>query len=252
MFCCALAGLLVACRAPSSEQTVSVPSPSPVPGLSPVPSPSPVPETIAQITEIQKQPVSVRPPNVQTEEPAKEGMNLSAGATIRTQRPALAHIDLKNGLGFRIGGDAVLTLQPDNRLNLTQGDMITWVEPGKKVPTEIVTPAAVAGIRGTTVFVKIPPDPKKEGILFFTWEGSVAVRLPDQAETLELKTGEEVRIRPGERDLRQIRRRIRRLNPREWQARLQEDRLLRRFRRPLPTQSIIERIKPGQVALPEG
>ena len=52
-------------------------------------------------------------------------MGLNVGETIRTEGEALADIALVNGLGFRIGGDAMLTLQPDNRPNLESGDMIT-------------------------------------------------------------------------------------------------------------------------------
>jgi hypothetical protein len=238
-----LAGLLAACT-PSAPDTASTTV------ISPTASPTAVSNPIAKISEIQKLPVFVRLLNTTQEEPAKEGMGLQVGETIRTQGQALTQIDLDNGLAFRLAGDAVLKLQHDNRLNLTAGDMITWVQPGKKLPTEIITPTAVAGIRGTTVFVKIPKDPK-EGVLFFAWEGAVAVRLTGQTEEVLLKTAEEVRIRPGDRDIRLIRQRVRRMSRAEWRQKRATDPILRSFKKAqMTTLPIIDRIQPGQLVLP--
>jgi len=238
-----LAGVLTACVQSSSDRTSTAIS-SPTISATPVAS-----NPIAKISEIRNLPVFVRLLSAAQEQPAKEGMGLQFGETIRTQGQALTQIDLNSGLAFRLAGDAVLTLQPDNRLNLKSGDMITWVQPGKKVPTEIVTPVAVAGIRGTTVFVKIPKD-LQEGVLFFAWEGSVAVRLPGQTEDILLKTADEVRIKPGDRDIRQIRQRVRRMSRTEWRQKRQKDPLLRSFKKAkMSTLSIIEQIKPGQVTL---
>jgi hypothetical protein len=239
-----LIGLLSSCQTsvPSAHLPATSPSTAPV-SQSTVPKDYP-----ANITEIQKQPVSVRQLNTTQEVAAKTGMGLQFGETIRTRNPAMAQIDLKSGMSFRIGGDAVLTLQPNNQLKLDSGRMITWVQPGQKVPTEIVTPAAIAGLRGTTVYVEMPENPDDE-ILFFAWEGSVSVRLPNQPEAMELKTGEEVKIKPGENDMGKIRRRIRRLKGEEWRQKLQKDRLLRGFDRPMSTLQIIEKLRPGQIDL---
>jgi hypothetical protein len=238
-----LAGAFTACSRPDSDRASTAIN-SPTASSTPVAA-----KPIATISEIQNLPVFVRLLNAAQEQSAKEGMGLQTGETIRTQGKALAQIDLNSGLAFRLAGDAVLTLKPDNRLNLTAGDMITWVQPGKKLPTEIVTPVAVAGIRGTTVFVKIPKDPK-EGVLFFAWEGTVAVRLPGQTEDVLLKTADEVRIKPGDRDIRQIRQRVRRMSRAEWRQKRQNDPLLRSFKKAkMSTLPIIEKIKPGQVTL---
>lgn len=246
-----LVGLLpVGCLSNPPASSSAVGSPSAAPRAdAPMQSSSPS-GVIAKIAEIYKPPVFVRPVNATQEKSAAEGMAIAAGETVRTQGQALAQVDLNNGLAFRIGGDAVLTLQPNSRLNLTSGDMITWVQPGKKVPAEIVTPAAIAGIRGTTVYVKIPKN-SRDGILFFAWEGAVSVRLPNQPGEVLLKTAEEVRIQPGERDLQAIRQRVRRLSQQEWRQQRSRDRLLHSFRQPLPTLPIINRIKPGQVSLNE-
>jgi len=173
-------------------------------------------------------------------------MGLQLGEIIRTQGEAAAQVDLKNGLAFRIRGDASLKIQPNNRLNLTAGDMITWVPPGLTLPAEIITPTAVAGIRGTTVFVKIPSDPKGE-TEFFSWEGTVSVRLLGQTEEILLKTGDEVKIRRGETDINQIRKRVRRFTPQEFTERQRNNRFLRNFKQPLPTLKLIETLQPGQV-----
>ncbi|XGV96865.1 MAG: FecR domain-containing protein [Leptolyngbya sp. BL-A-14] len=238
-----LVGVFTACsRSTTDLTTTAISSPTSAPT-------SAASDAIATISEIQNLPVFVRLLSAPQEQPAKEGMGLKTGETVRTQGKALTQIDLKNGLAFRLAGDAVLTLQPDNRLHLTAGDMITWVQPGKKLPTEIVTPVAIAGIRGTTVFVKIPKDPK-EGVLFFAWEGSVAVKLAGQTEEVLLKTADEVRIKPGDRDIRQIRQRVRRLSRAEWRQKRQTDPLLRSFKKAkMSTLPIIEQIKPGQLSL---
>jgi hypothetical protein len=204
----------------------------------------------ATLSEIQKPTVFVRPISASQETKGHEGMSLSYGEQIRTTSEAMAQIDLKTGLAFRLGNNSVLTLRPDNRLNLASGTMITWVEPGKKVPTEIVTPSAVAAIRGTTVYVEIPKDPT-QGTRFFTWEGEMAVRLAGQSEEVMLKTAEEVWIRPGEQDMKAIRKRVRRMPREEWRAMRRSDRLLRSFKRTMPTLKIIDTIKPGQVRLNE-
>lgn len=238
-----LAGAFTACARPAADLASTAIS-SPTASSTPVTS-----NAIAKISEIQNLPVFVRLLNAPQEQPAKEGMGLQTGETIRTQGKALAQIDLNSGLAFRLAGDAVLTLKPDNRLNLTSGDMITWVQPGKKLPTEIVTPVAIAGIRGTTVFVKIPRDPK-QGVLFFAWEGTVAVRLPGQTEEVLLKTADEVLVRPGDRDIRQIRQRVRRMSRVEWRKKRESDPLLRSFKKAkMSTLPIIEKIKPGEVTL---
>jgi hypothetical protein len=194
-----------------------------------------------EIAAIQQQPVWVKPLNLDKEVSGEEGMKLQYGETIRTEDQALAEINLQNGLAFRIGGDTILTLQPGNELHLNSGQMITWVEPDKTVPVKIVTPGGIAGIRGTTVYVEYPENPE-DGILFFSWEGTVALTLPNQTEEIILTAGDEVRIKPGESNLAEIRDRVRHLRPNEWRKRRAESRLLNNFERPLPTLEKIEEI----------
>jgi len=201
-------------------------------------------ETFATISDIQKQPVWVRRLNTQDEVPAQENMNLRVGETIRTEGEALAQVELKNGLSFRIGSNSVLTLRPDNRLQLEAGEMIAWVEPGKKVPVEIETPVAIAGIRGTTLYINMPEDPK-EGIEFFAWEGNVAVWFPNQSGECLFKSGEQVKITPGETDIYQVRQQVKKLPHQLLLKRRRQSPLLNNFDKPLPTLPKIDKVVPS-------
>ncbi|MBD2577864.1 FecR family protein [Oscillatoria sp. FACHB-1406] len=232
------ASVLVGCRTTESASTSPPSTPSSIPSPA-----ATAPQTNAAIlSEIQKQPVWVKPENAQSEVPGKQGMALKVGETIRTEGEALAQVELNSGLAFRIGGDAVLTLQPNNKLYLNSGEMITWVQPGQKVPAEIVTPGGIAGIRGTTVYVKIPKNPE-EGTLFFSWEGSVAVRLPDLAEEIVLESGQEILIPKAEKDIAKLRALVRQLPLEEWRKRRQTSNLMGRFSKPLPTLSKLEEVE---------
>lgn len=225
---------------------------------SPSPSPTTTPATAqpsaGKITEIAKEPVSVLPVGATQEIPAKERMELQVGETIRTQGDGSVQVELNNGLAFRVGGDSAVILEPNNQLNLTKGEMITWVQPGKKVPAQIVTPAGVAGIRGTTVYVQIPPNPQ-EGTLFFAWEGNVSVKLPGQTSEIPLKTGEEVTIKRGEKDFRKVRSSVKQMKRSDWLqlrqcipqaetpkcSQQKRIRLFRNFKKSLPTLPLINK-----------
>ncbi|NES22881.1 MAG: FecR domain-containing protein [Symploca sp. SIO3E6] len=233
-----VASLIAGCQTSTPTATNSSPPVSTDTAAAKPLSPS---ETFATISDIQKQPVWVRRLNTQDEVPAQENMNLRVGETIRTEGEALAQVELKNGLSFRIGRNSVLTLQPDNRLQLQAGEMIAWVEPGKKVPVEIETPVAIAGIRGTTVYINMPEDPK-EGIEFFAWEGSVAVWFPNQTGECLFKSGEQVKIQPGETDIHQVRQQVQKLPLQKLLKRRRQSRLLNNFDQPLPTLPQIDKI----------
>ncbi|NER84122.1 MAG: FecR domain-containing protein, partial [Leptolyngbya sp. SIO1D8] len=124
-------------------------------------------EADAIVSAVESLPVWVQSLNADEERPAAPGISMSYGDTIRTEQGGLAQVDLANGQAFRIGGDAVLVLQPDQRLDLKSGEMLTWIQPGQEVPSEIVTPAGIAGLRGTTLFILVPPDPNEE-VLFLS------------------------------------------------------------------------------------
>lgn len=193
----------------------------------------------AVIRDVAAPSVWVRPTVTNEEESAIAGDTLAYGDTIRTQGEGLAEVDLVSGLSFRIGGEAALTLQPDNQLDLQTGEMIVWVEPGQQVPAHIVTPVGIAGLRGTTLFISVPEN-NAEAVSFFAWEGTIEIQVSEEAEAIKLQSGEELQIRPGERDVANLRGRVRRLNRREIRQRRRRSNLLNRFQRSLPTLSEIE------------
>ncbi|MGD1909056.1 MAG: FecR domain-containing protein [Leptolyngbyaceae cyanobacterium] len=229
----------------SEEVTGSAPSPgTPTPDSEPPqstetkPAEPPAGDTAAEVAAVEASPVKVKIADQSQEQDAAVGMALAYGDTIRTAESGLAQIDLANGLAFRIGGEASLTLQPNQQLQLDSGEMLVWVEPGQQVPTEIVTPVGVAGLRGTTLFVQVPEN-SDEGVIFFSWEGEIRLRFPGDSEDLILNAGEELQVRPGER-LADLRGKVQRLRRRAIRQRRQQSRLLNGFERPLPTQSQLE------------
>lgn len=223
----------------------SSPTPS-TPTSSPTVSTSPVNQAIAKVSMIENKPVFVTSQqNPQPKEiDAQVGMDLYVSDTVRTEANGKTQVEFNNGVGFRIGGNAVLQIQPQNRLHLKSGKMITWVKPGLKVPTEISTDYATAAIRGTTAFVEIPND-INQGIRFFSWEGTVAVKLPNQPKEIVLLTGEEIIVKPNSPTPPVVRR----LDLKEWKEISKTSTLLRSFKTPLPTQTIIDKLIPGQASL---
>jgi len=198
-----------------------------------------VTDAIASISLIEEKPVVVIPKGQTTEINAVKGMKLNVADTVRTKAKGRTQVDFNNGVSFRIGGNSALQIQPQNQLKLASGNMITWVKPGMKVPTEIVTPIATAAIRGTTAYVEYE---ETGGIKFFSWEGNVAVRLANQSEEVILHTGDEIIITAKDQVLPPVRR----LTLAQWQTRLKTGKFLNSFTTPFPTRAIFEKLVPGQ------
>ncbi|MBE9159029.1 FecR domain-containing protein [Nodosilinea sp. LEGE 06152] len=192
---------------------------------------------IATIQAIVANPVSVTLGQGEPE-PAQVNQAMAYGDQIRTADRALAEVGLVTGARFRIGGNAALTLQP-SQLQLSAGQMITWVEGTLPEPVDIVTPAGIAGIRGTTVFVNIDDDPNAP-VEIFSWEGEVAFRLADGGEEVVLTSGEQLFVSPGEQDIDALRQQVQPLDRATAQQRLEASPLINGFDQPLPTRSQIE------------
>ncbi|PSN13640.1 hypothetical protein C7293_15050 [filamentous cyanobacterium CCT1] len=192
---------------------------------------------IATIQDIVASPVSVS--LAQTEpEPAQVNQTMAYGDQIRTADQALAEVGLVTGAVFRIGGDAALTLRP-SQLQLDAGQMITWVEGTGSEPVDIVTPAGIAGIRGTTVFVNIADDPSAP-VEIFSWEGEVAFRLTEGGEEVILTSGEQLFVSPGEQSIEALRQQVQPLDRATAEQRLQNNPLINGFSQPIPTRDAIE------------
>lgn len=171
-------------------------------------------------------------------EPAQINQAMAYGDQIRTAEQALAEVGLVTGAMFRIGGNASLTLQP-NQLQLDAGQMITWVEGKLPEPVDIVTPVGIAGIRGTTVFVNIKDDPTAP-VEIFSWEGEVAFRLADGGDEVVLNSGQQLFVSPGEQDIEALRQQVQPLDRAAAQERLGASRLINGFDQPLPTRPELE------------
>ncbi|MFQ4134969.1 FecR domain-containing protein [Nodosilinea sp. PGN35] len=195
------------------------------------------PPAIATIQAIVANPVSVTLAQGEPE-PAQVNQTLAYGDQIRTADQALAEVGLVTGAMFRIGGNAALTLRP-NQLQLNAGQMITWVQGTLPDPVEIVTPAGIAGIRGTTVFVNIADDPNAP-VEFFAWEGEVAFRLAGSEEDVVLTSGQQLFVSPGEQDVEALRQQVQPLDRATAQERLEQSPLINGFSQPLPTRPELE------------
>ena len=193
--------------------------------------------TIATIQDIVASPVSVSLA-LGEPQPAQVNQTMAYGDQIRTADQALAEVGLVTGAVFRIGGDATLTLRP-SQLQLDAGQMITWVEGALAEPVEIVTPAGIAGIRGTTVFVNIADDPSAP-VEIFAWEGEVAFRLTEGGEEVILNSGEQLFVSPGEQSIEALQQQVQPLDRATAQQRLQNSRLINGFSQPIPTRDAIE------------
>lgn len=243
--CWGLLGVVVmSCRGsvvpppPDPISPASFPS-TETPSSSPTPSPSTAIDAPATIRAIVAQPVWVRPAQGD-ESAAQVGTPLQYDDTIRTEDPALAEVSLGE-IVFRLGGNASLTLRPNQQLQMATGQMLTWLEGSPPGPVTIQTPIGAAGIRGTTVFVNIDENPQ-EPIEFFAWEGEVTFQPTGATDVVVIRDGEQLLVRPGEVDVTELQRRVRRFGPEEFRQRLEESALVNGFSQPLPTLSQIEAV----------
>ncbi len=142
---------------------------------------------------------------------------------------------------FRLGGNASLTLRPNQTLQLSTGQMITWLEGTPPAPVTIQTPVGAAGIRGTTVFVNIEEDPQAP-VEIFAWEGDVTFQPTGATEAMVIRDGEQLLVRPGEVDVAALQQQVRRFGAAEFLQRLDTSPLINNFSQPLPTQADIEAV----------
>jgi hypothetical protein len=197
------------------------------------------PNAVASIRNIAAQPVWVRP--AQGEETAAElGMTLQYEDTIRTEAPALVEVGLGE-IVFRLGGNASLTLRPNQTLQFAAGQMLTWVEGKPSGPVTIQTPVGIAGIRGTTVFVNVDENPQAP-VEIFAWEGEVIFQPTRATDGVVIRDGEQLLVSPGEVDVAALQRRVRRFEAAEFRQRLENSPLINDFDQPLPTLSQIESV----------
>lgn len=241
--CCGLLGfVLVGCRGTVAPPMAN-PTPPPDSPSTEVPAPSAqdaLPqEALASIRDIVAQPVWVKPAQGE-ENAAQVGMAMQYADTIRTEDPALVEVGLGT-LVFRLGGNATLTLRPNQQLQLAAGQMITWIEGTSPGPVTIQTPVGAAGIRGTTVFVNIAEDPQAP-VEIFSWEGEVTFQPIGATDVVVIRDGEQLLVSPGEVDVAELQQRVRRFSPEEFRQRLETSPLINDFGQALPTLPQIEAV----------
>ena len=206
------------------------------------PWPASAAPAVPRVVEVPSRPAFIKPPSA-LERPARPGQLLAERTLLRTQRPGRIQVELANGRRFRLGGDAVARLGTD-RVDLENGQIIAWVNPGSKggSPFRIRTRVATASIVGTTVFIEATPDSVK----VFSWEGHVSVAA-DSGQRYELQSGQQVVFQRGAWLP------PRRLSTEEAATRRQESILLNGFAAPMETLPVIERdlgLTPQPAAIP--
>lgn len=190
-----------------------------------------------RIVDVPTRPAFVRLPG-RTETDARIGQNLLPESVLRTQKPGRLQVQLADGRSFRLGGDALLRLSGTG-LDLQQGQIIAWVNPGATAgpPLRVKTRVGTASIVGTTVFLEVTA----EAVKVFSWEGEVQVST-DSGERFVLRSGEQVtQVASAASQRSQVWQGPRRLSQAELQKRRAESRLLSGFTAPMETLPVLER-----------
>ena len=130
---------------------------------------------VPRVVDVPSRPAYVRPPAA-AERPARVGQVLGPATVLRTENPGRLQILLADGRSFRLGGNALLRVEP-SLVDLIRGRIIAWIDPGSKgtTPLRVRTRVGTASIQGTTVFI----EDTAEKVLFLSWEGAVEVRADD-------------------------------------------------------------------------
>ena len=116
----------------------------------------------------------------------------------RRADPPRAVYECQNGLVFEVEAAAALRVHAPRgaapaSMTLSDGGLLVGApEPSR--PLQILTPHAVASVRGTTFVVDV--DPGGTGV--FAVEGAVAVARPDGRDEVLLGPGEGVDVAPGD------------------------------------------------------
>lgn len=185
---------------------------------------------VPRVVEVPSRPAFVRPP-AEAERPALVNQVLQPSTVLRTENPGRLQILLADGRSFRLGGNALLRVEP-SLVDLVRGRIIAWIHPGSKgtTPLRIRTRVGTASIQGTTVFI----EDTAEKVLFLSWEGQVEVRA-DDGTLYRLTSGQRLEATP------QGWKGPQRMDVAEAQKRRRNSELLNGFQAPMQTLPVIER-----------
>jgi hypothetical protein len=200
-----------------------------LPAAGPLPGATAAPR-VPRVVEVPSRPAFVQPPAA-PERPALVGQVLRPSTVLRTENPGRLQILLADGRSFRLGGNALLRIEP-TLLDLVRGRIIAWIAPGAKRPTplRIKTRVGTASIQGTTVFIEDSAD----SVLFLSWEGQVEVRA-DDGTVYRLSSGQRLEATPGGW------KGPRRIDATEARLRRRNSELLNGFGAPMETLPVLER-----------
>jgi hypothetical protein len=185
-----------------------------------------------KVVEVPSRPAYMKLPG-RPETAAQPGQPLLIQTVLRTETPGRMQVQLADGRSFRLGGNALLRLASGRTLDLQRGQIIAWVNPGRKdvLPLRLKTRVGTASIEGTTVFIEASDDV----VRVFSWEGTVRVR-PDAGEPVTLRSGEQISFEQASGWQP-----VRRLTRQELDTRRARSILLNGFRAPMETLPVIER-----------
>ncbi|MBW4531758.1 MAG: FecR family protein [Aphanothece saxicola GSE-SYN-MK-01-06B] len=202
---------------------VALPAAGPLAGATAAPR-------VPRVVDVPSRPAYVMPPAA-PERPALVGQVLQPSTVLRTENPGRLQILLADGRSFRLGGNALLRIEP-TLLDLVRGRIIAWISPGAKRPTplRIKTRVGTASIQGTTVFIEDTAD----SVLFLSWEGEVEVRA-DDGTVYRLSSGQRLEATPGGW------KGPRRIDATEARLRRRNSELLNGFGAPMETLPVLER-----------
>ena len=185
---------------------------------------------LPRVVDVPSRPAFVKPPAA-SERPALVGQVLGPSTVLRTENPGRLQILLADGRSFRLGGNALLRIDP-TLLDLVRGRIIAWIDPGSKgtTPLRVRTRVGTASIQGTTVFI----EATAEKVLFLSWDGNVEVRAAD-GTLHKLSSGQRLEATP------QGWKGPHRMEAAEARQRRRNSDLLNGFQAPMQTLPVIER-----------
>jgi hypothetical protein len=152
-------------------------------------------DKLAEISEVRDFSVTVRFLNSTEDRTASVGTNLKAGETVRTEGNSRAQLALNSGVIVRVGGDAALTINPKNQLNLDKGRLLTWVTQSQNLTAEIQTPFGSVSSSDGTFYIDIPKE-SSQARQILALNGTVTVKLLRSPDPINLKAGEELIVSP--------------------------------------------------------
>ncbi|MBD2175484.1 FecR domain-containing protein [Pseudanabaena sp. FACHB-1998] len=151
-------------------------------------------EAIAEISEIRSYPVRVKYINSSSARPATVGVPLKVNESVSTEDQSTAQVTLRSGTIIRIGGNAKLTLKPQNQVEFASGRLVAWAASDRKAPAQIKTTFGEISSNDGTLYLEIP-EKAAEDRRIMALDGTVTVLLKSTSEIVTIGKGEEIKIK---------------------------------------------------------